>query len=87
MFLFFLDIFNAAMHVFLRLNEAAAAVRWLDHLGDFLDNVFKGGQVDANFDEPLDGEALVHAEDFPSQVPHEDALKQMEKVDCQGVDC
>ena len=86
--LFFLEIFaalklNAALNVFLRWLEAVR----LDHLGDLYDNDFKGGQLDADFDEPLDEGALVHAEDFPSQVPHEDTLEKMEKVDCQGVDC
>ena len=88
MFLFFLDVFaalklNAALHVFLRLLECV----WLDHLGEFLDDDFKGGQLDANFDEALDEGALVHAEELPSKVPHKDTLEQMEKVDCQGVDC
>jgi hypothetical protein len=86
--LFFLDIFaalklNAALNVFLRWLEVVR----LDHLGDLYDNDFKGGQLDAYFDESLDEGALVHAEDLSSQVPHEDALEKMEKVECQGVDC
>ena len=86
--LFFLDIFaalklNAALNVFLRWLEVVL----LDHLGDLYDNDFKSGQLDADFDEPLNEGALVHAEDLSSQVPHEDALEKMEKVECQGVDC
>jgi hypothetical protein len=51
MFLFFFDVFaalklNAALHVFLWLLECV----WLDDLGELLDDDFKGGQLDANFD-------------------------------------
>lgn len=85
-FLFFLDIFaalrlNAAGITFLRLLEAVR----LHPMSDFLDDYFKGGQLYASFDEPLDEGALVHAEDLPSQVPQKDTLKQMEKVDRQRV--
>jgi len=87
MFLFLLDVFaalrlNAARIIFLNLYDCAR----LHHLGDFLDNDFKGGQLDADFDEPLDEGALVHAEDLPSLVPQKDTLEQIEKVDCQRVD-